>query len=165
MVEMTSTSLSQSSAQNRTIKAAVVRKKGGPFTIEKLAVETPRADGVLVRIVATGMCHTDIVIRDQVYPGPRGAELHVVRTLRALRGGPAGLLRQRPSAVLWRCARGRHDRDATIAQLRCTTIFLASPRSALMRSRMSARWSKCQRTRRWNGSDRSAAAFRPARVR
>ncbi|MGB6963960.1 MAG: alcohol dehydrogenase catalytic domain-containing protein, partial [Xanthobacteraceae bacterium] len=67
---MTSTSPSQSSAQNRTIKAAVVRKKGGPFTIEKLAVETPRADGVLVRIVATGMCHTDIVIRDQVYPVP-----------------------------------------------------------------------------------------------
>lgn len=71
---MTSTSPSQSSAQdgtqNRTIKAAVVRKKGGPFTIERLAVEPPRADEVLVRIVATGMCHTDIVIRDQVYPVP-----------------------------------------------------------------------------------------------
>jgi aryl-alcohol dehydrogenase len=59
-----------SAAQARTIKAAVVRNKGGPFAIETLSVETPRADEVLVRVVATGMCHTDIVIRDQVYPVP-----------------------------------------------------------------------------------------------
>jgi aryl-alcohol dehydrogenase len=52
------------------IKAAVVRRKGGPFEIETLAVEEPSADEVLVRIVATGMCHTDLVIRDQVYPVP-----------------------------------------------------------------------------------------------
>ncbi|MGB7042775.1 MAG: alcohol dehydrogenase catalytic domain-containing protein, partial [Xanthobacteraceae bacterium] len=52
------------------IKAAIVRTKGGPFAIEALTVEEPRADEVLVRIVATGMCHTDIVIRDQVYPVP-----------------------------------------------------------------------------------------------
>jgi aryl-alcohol dehydrogenase len=51
-------------------KAAVVRRKGGPFAIETLTVDEPRADEVLVRIVATGMCHTDIVIRDQVYPVP-----------------------------------------------------------------------------------------------
>jgi aryl-alcohol dehydrogenase len=57
-------------SQHRTIKAAVVRRKGGPFSIETLSVETPRADEVLVRMVATGMCHTDIVIRDQVYPVP-----------------------------------------------------------------------------------------------
>ena len=55
---------------SRKIKAAIVRRKGGPFQIETLAVQEPRADEVLVRIVATGMCHTDIVIRDQVYPVP-----------------------------------------------------------------------------------------------
>jgi aryl-alcohol dehydrogenase len=59
-----------SAAPERTIKAAVVRHKGGPFRIETLSIETPRSDEVLVRIVATGMCHTDIVIRDQVYPVP-----------------------------------------------------------------------------------------------
>jgi aryl-alcohol dehydrogenase len=48
----------------------VVRRKGGPFQIETVTVDQPRADEVLVRIVATGMCHTDIVIRDQVYPVP-----------------------------------------------------------------------------------------------
>ncbi len=54
-----------------TISAAVVRKKGGPFIIEQLRLEEPLADEVLVRIVATGMCHTDMVVRDQVYPVPQ----------------------------------------------------------------------------------------------
>ena len=53
------------------VSAAVVRQKGGPFTIEKLQLGEPRADEVLVRIVAAGMCHTDMVVRDQVYPVPR----------------------------------------------------------------------------------------------
>lgn len=53
------------------VAAAVVRSKGGPFTIEQLHLEEPRADEVLVRIVATGMCHTDMVVRDQVYPVPQ----------------------------------------------------------------------------------------------
>ncbi|HEX4409887.1 MAG TPA: NAD(P)-dependent alcohol dehydrogenase [Xanthobacteraceae bacterium] len=35
-----------------------------------VSLEEPRPDEVLVRIVATGMCHTDLVIRDQVYPVP-----------------------------------------------------------------------------------------------
>ena len=39
--------------QTREIKAAVVRKKGGPFRIETLALEEPRADEVLIRIVAS----------------------------------------------------------------------------------------------------------------
>ena len=54
-----------SSAQSNQSKAAVVRRKGGPFQIETLTVDQPRADEVLVRIVATGVCHTDIVIRDR----------------------------------------------------------------------------------------------------
>jgi aryl-alcohol dehydrogenase len=61
---------SVSSTQTSHSKAAVVRRKGGPFQIETLTVGEPRADEVLVRIVATGMCHTDILICDQVYPVP-----------------------------------------------------------------------------------------------
>lgn len=56
--------------QTRDIKAAVVRQKGGPFQIETLTLEDPRPDEVLVRIVATGMCHTDMVARDQLYDVP-----------------------------------------------------------------------------------------------
>jgi aryl-alcohol dehydrogenase len=53
------------------VRAAVVRQKGGPFIIETLQLEDPRADEVLVRIVSAGMCHTDMVVRDQVYPVPQ----------------------------------------------------------------------------------------------
>src|SRR5258708_14136470 len=52
------------------IKAAVVREKGGPFSIETLTLEGPRRDEVLVKVVATGLCHTDMVARDKVYPVP-----------------------------------------------------------------------------------------------
>ena len=44
----------------RVIRAAVVRQKDGPLKIEKLYMKGPRDDEVLVRTVATGVCHTDI---------------------------------------------------------------------------------------------------------
>src|SRR5258708_38102148 len=52
------------------IRAAVVREKGGPFRIETLSLESPRRDEVLVKVVATGWCHTDMFARDKVYPVP-----------------------------------------------------------------------------------------------
>ena len=42
------------------IQAAVLRWKGGPLKIESLELEGPRDDEVLVRIVGSGICHTDI---------------------------------------------------------------------------------------------------------
>jgi aryl-alcohol dehydrogenase len=42
------------------IQAAVLRKRGGPLKIESLEMEGPREDEVLVRLVASGICHTDI---------------------------------------------------------------------------------------------------------
>jgi aryl-alcohol dehydrogenase len=52
-------------------RAAVVRDPGGPFRLETAAITAPRDDEVLVRVVATGMCHTDMVARDQIYPVPQ----------------------------------------------------------------------------------------------
>lgn len=52
------------------ITAAVVRSKSQPFTIEELELDTPRADEVLVRIVGSGLCHTDLEMRKQSYPVP-----------------------------------------------------------------------------------------------
>jgi aryl-alcohol dehydrogenase len=42
------------------IRAAVLRKAGGPLKIESVEMEGPREDEVLVRMVASGICHTDI---------------------------------------------------------------------------------------------------------
>jgi aryl-alcohol dehydrogenase len=49
-----------SDGQVHTIQAAVLRKKGGPFQIESLEMDGPRDDEVLVRLVASGICRTDI---------------------------------------------------------------------------------------------------------
>ena len=49
-----------SDIQVHNIKAAVLRKRGGPLKIESLEMEGPRDDEVLVRIIASGICHTDI---------------------------------------------------------------------------------------------------------
>lgn len=50
------------------ITAAVVCAKGGPWSLETLTLDEPRDDEVLVRMVATGICHTDLSIRDQFLP-------------------------------------------------------------------------------------------------
>lgn len=52
------------------IQAAVLRKQGGPLKIETLGMEDPRADEVLVRLNATGICHTDIDFLDDWYGPP-----------------------------------------------------------------------------------------------
>jgi len=46
------------------IQAAVLRKKGGPLMIESIEMEGPRDDEILVRIVASGICRTDIDLCD-----------------------------------------------------------------------------------------------------
>jgi len=50
--------------QVHNIQAAVLRRRGGPLKIESLEMEGPRNDEVLVRIVASGICHTDISFVD-----------------------------------------------------------------------------------------------------
>lgn len=52
------------------IRAAVVRSNGGAFKVEDLELGDPRRDEVLVRIAGVGVCHTDMVCRDQYFPVP-----------------------------------------------------------------------------------------------
>ena len=52
------------------IYAAVVEEKAGPFIIREVESDDPRADEVLVRIVGSGICHTDLIARDQYLPVP-----------------------------------------------------------------------------------------------
>jgi aryl-alcohol dehydrogenase len=57
------------------IQAAVVEEEGGPFTIEDVELEEPQGAEVLVRVVGAGVCHTDMIVRDQLYPTPLPAVL------------------------------------------------------------------------------------------
>jgi aryl-alcohol dehydrogenase len=52
------------------ITAAVVKEKSGRFLLEEAELDPPRSQEVLVRIVATGICHTDMVVRNQQMPTP-----------------------------------------------------------------------------------------------
>ncbi len=47
-----------------TIRAAVLRRRGAPLTIESLVLDPPRPNEVLVRVVASGVCHTDLAFID-----------------------------------------------------------------------------------------------------
>lgn len=47
---------------------AIVREQGHDFTFEEVDVDGPRADEVLVRVVATGLCHTDVTMRTMLPP-------------------------------------------------------------------------------------------------
>lgn len=47
---------------------AIVNEQGHDFTFEEVEIDGPRADEVLVRIVATGLCHTDITMRTMLPP-------------------------------------------------------------------------------------------------
>src|SRR5580704_17921866 len=52
------------------IKAAVVRERSGPFAIETVELCEPRPDEVIVRVVASGMCQTDLHGRDGYFDSP-----------------------------------------------------------------------------------------------
>lgn len=52
------------------IFAAVVAQPGAPFDVRELELDEIRSDEVRVRMVASGVCHTDAIIRDQMYQTP-----------------------------------------------------------------------------------------------
>ncbi|MEB3101541.1 NAD(P)-dependent alcohol dehydrogenase [Ferviditalea candida] len=57
------------------IKAAIVREKGALFEIQNVRLDPPKEHEVLVRIAASGICHTDLSVRDQSKPVPLPAVL------------------------------------------------------------------------------------------
>jgi aryl-alcohol dehydrogenase len=52
------------------IKAAVVNERSGPFVIDTVELSEPRPDELIVRVVASGMCQTDLHGRDGYYASP-----------------------------------------------------------------------------------------------
>ncbi len=50
--------------------AAVATEIGKPLTLLELDIENPRDDEILVRIVASGICHTDLVVQAGMLPVP-----------------------------------------------------------------------------------------------
>ncbi|MGZ4290894.1 MAG: NAD(P)-dependent alcohol dehydrogenase [Gaiellaceae bacterium] len=57
------------------ITAAVVESAGASFALQELELGELRDDEVLVKVAASGICHTDLICRDQWYPVPLPAVL------------------------------------------------------------------------------------------
>jgi aryl-alcohol dehydrogenase len=53
-----------------TVTAAVASIAGEPLTVMRLQLDDPRPDEVRVRMVATGVCHTDANVRNGFMPTP-----------------------------------------------------------------------------------------------
>ncbi|MFZ0889450.1 MAG: Zn-dependent alcohol dehydrogenase [Candidatus Binataceae bacterium] len=58
-----------------TIKAAVFRGAKQPLTIEQVEIDQPKGREVLVRTVASGVCHSDLHFVEGLYPFPAPAVL------------------------------------------------------------------------------------------
>ena len=52
------------------IKAMVVHEKNGPYLLEDVELDEPKAGEVLIRNYASGICHTDEFGRSQGVPIP-----------------------------------------------------------------------------------------------
>lgn len=50
--------------------AAIAPSAGEPFVFDEIELDAPRADELVVRIVATGLCHTDLSVRAGRTPLP-----------------------------------------------------------------------------------------------
>lgn len=57
------------------VTAALATAPKAAFELVQLSLDEPRPDEVRVKLVATGVCHTDAIVRDQVYPTPLPAVL------------------------------------------------------------------------------------------
>lgn len=73
--------------------AAVARESNADFTIETLEIGEPRAGEVRVAIAGVGICHTDLIFRDQFAPYPLPAVLghEGAGTIEAIGEGVTGL--------------------------------------------------------------------------
>jgi aryl-alcohol dehydrogenase len=52
------------------VTAAVVEELDGPFTLQELELDEPGPGEALVRVIASGMCHTDAITRSGDLPMP-----------------------------------------------------------------------------------------------
>jgi aryl-alcohol dehydrogenase len=65
----------ESEHQSMKTSAAVAVGPHQPFELRQLELDEPAPTEVRVALVATGVCHTDAVVRDQIYPTPLPAVL------------------------------------------------------------------------------------------
>jgi aryl-alcohol dehydrogenase len=97
------------------ITAAVVERVDGPFVLQTLELDEPGPGEVLVRLVATGICHTDGLARHGDLPLPLPGVLghEGAGTVAAIGPGVSGFREGDPVVIGWPfCGECRNCRAA-----------------------------------------------------
>jgi alcohol dehydrogenase, propanol-preferring len=89
----------------KTMKAAVVRAFGKPLAIEEIPVSEPEPGEVLVKVIACGVCHTDLHAADGDWPAkphlPFVPGHEITGVVAALGPGVTSLKEGDPVGVAW----------------------------------------------------------------
>lgn len=97
------------------ITAAIATSPKTDFELADVELDDPRDDEILVRIAAVGLCHTDLVARDQILPVPlpavfghegAGVVVRVGANISKVTEGDHVILTFRSCGVCTRCAAG-----------------------------------------------------------
>ena len=173
-----------------TTRAAVVESGGAPFTLADVELDEPGPHEAIVRMVATGLCHTDLGVASGGLPFPlpgvlghEGAGVveavgpavtgvapgdHVVLSFtscgdcRNCHGGhPAYCATWLPLNLIGGRPCRRHQHHQPGRRPRSAATSSASPPSPSGRWWTSAASSRSTRTYRWSRSRRWAAECRP----
>ena len=54
----------------KTHKAAIFKEKGGPLVIDQVETKQPVEGEVLIKVLATGVCHSDALVPIQAFGTP-----------------------------------------------------------------------------------------------
>ena len=104
------------------MRAAVLEEFGQPLVVQELELDEPKGHEVLVRLVACGVCHTDLYTASGVDPSG----------LRAVRARPRGRRRRRAGRRRRHARRARRPRrDATSPRSAASASTAARPRTNL----------------------------------
>ena len=86
------------------MKVAQIPKAGGDFQIVEREIPKPGAGEVRIRVLACGVCHSDVLTKEGSYPGlqyPRVPGHEVAGTIDAVGAGVAGWSRGQRVGVGW----------------------------------------------------------------
>jgi D-arabinose 1-dehydrogenase-like Zn-dependent alcohol dehydrogenase len=91
------------------MKAAQISKAGGDFEIAEREIPKPGAGHVLIKVLACGVCHSDVLTKEGLWPGiqfPRVPGHEVAGIIEELGEGVSGWTKGQRAGVGWH---GGHD--------------------------------------------------------
>jgi D-arabinose 1-dehydrogenase-like Zn-dependent alcohol dehydrogenase len=91
------------------MKAAQISKAGGDFEIVEREIPKPGAGHVLIKVLACGVCHSDVLTKEGLWPGiqfPRVPGHEVAGVIEELGEGVSGWTKGQRAGVGWH---GGHD--------------------------------------------------------